>query len=227
MSVTANAPLFIRLVDAAGEDWRRYTRHGFVLALARGDLPEAAFRHYLVQDYLFLLQFARAWGLAIYKSDTLAEMRRAQSLVAATVDVEIGLHIEYCRGWGLSEAAMAAEPEALETVAYTRFVLDRGLAGDRLDLEVALAPCVVGYAEIAAERLADPATRLAGNPYKEWLEMYSGAEYQDLARAAAAALDEQFARRGGEGRFPALAANFTAAVRLEADFWQMGLAAAT
>ena len=37
---------------------------------------------------------------------------------------------------------MAAEPEALETVAYTRFVLDRGLAGDRLDLEVALAPCV-------------------------------------------------------------------------------------
>ena len=103
-----------------------------------------------MQDYLFLLHFARAWGLAIYKSDTLAEMRRAQSLVAATLDVEIGLHIEYCRGWGLSEAAMAAEPEALETIAYTRFVLDRGLAGDRLDLEVALAPCIVGYAEIAA-----------------------------------------------------------------------------
>ena len=126
-----------------------YTRHEFVRLLARGDLPEAAFRRYLVQDYLFLIHFARAWGLAVYKSDTFAEMRRAQSLVAATLDVEIGLHIEYCRGWGLSEAAMAAEPEAPETVAYTRFVLDRGLAGDRLDLEVALAPCIVGYAEIA------------------------------------------------------------------------------
>src|ERR1700746_691701 len=99
--------LFQRLVAAAGDGWPAYTRHEVVLLLARGDLPEAAFRHYLVQDYLFLLHFARAWGLAVYKSDTLAEMRRAQALVAATLDVEIGLHIEYCRGWGLSEAAMA------------------------------------------------------------------------------------------------------------------------
>src|SRR5258707_8801637 len=146
--------LFQRLRAAAGAIWPSYTRHDFVLALARGDLPGAAFRRYLIQDYLFLLHFARAWGLAVYKSDTLAEMRRAQSLVAATLDVELGLHIDYCRGWGLSEAAMNAEPEALETVAYTRFVLDRGLAGDRLDLEIALAPCVIGYAEIAAERMA-------------------------------------------------------------------------
>src|ERR1700732_2719498 len=136
------AALFPRLTAAAGPAWAAYTRHEFVRRLARGDLPEAAFRRYLVQDYLFLPHFARAWGLAVYNSDPLAEMRWAQSLVAATLDVEIGLHVEYCRGWGLSEAAMAAEPEALQTIAYTRFVLDRGLAGDRLDLEVALAPCV-------------------------------------------------------------------------------------
>src|SRR5947208_1989203 len=218
--------LYGRLVDSAGDAWRSYTRHEFVLRLARGDLPEAAFRRYPVQDSLFLLHFARAWGLAVYKSDTLAEMRRAQSLVAATLDVEIGLHIDYCRGWSLSEAAMNAEPEAPETIAYTRFVLDRGLAGDRLDLEVALAPCVIGYAEIAVERMADPATRHAGNPYRDWLDMYAGDEYQQLAREMAAALDEQFARRGGEGRIPALAASFATAARLEADFWQMGLVAA-
>jgi thiaminase (transcriptional activator TenA) len=218
--------LYGGLVDAAGEVWPAYTRHEFVLRLARGDLPEAAFRRYLVQDYLFLLHFARAWGLAVYKSDTLAEMRRAQSMVTAILDVEIGLHIDYCRGWGLSEAAMNAEPEAPETIAYTRFVLDRGLAGDRLDLEIALAPCMIGYAEIATERMADPATRHDGNPYRDWLAMYAGDEYQALAGDAAAALDEQFGRRGGEGRLPALAAIFTTAARLEADFWQMGLVAA-
>lgn len=222
----AGNTLFARLVAAAGATWPAYTRHDFVRRLARGDLPEAAFRHYLVQDYLFLLHFSRAWGLAIYKSDTLAEMRRAQRLVAATLDVEIGLHIEYCRGWGIDEAAMIAAPEALQTIAYTRFVLDRGLAGDRLDLEIALAPCVIGYAEIAAEQIADPAIRLDGNPYKSWLDMYAGADYQALAEEAKAALDDQYARRGGEGRFPALAATFAAATRLEADFWQMGLDAA-
>ena len=217
------AELFTAMVALAGPVWPAYTRHEFVMRLARGDLPAAAFRRYLVQDYLFLLHFARAWGLAVYKSDSLAEMRRAQRLVAATLDVEIGLHIDYCRGWGLDEPRMAAEPEALETVAYTRFVLDRGLAGDRLDLETALAPCLVGYAVIAAERMADPGTRRDGNPYREWLEMYAGAEYQKLAREAERALDEAFARRGGEGRFMALAADFATSTRLEADFWQMGL----
>src|SRR3954468_17675222 len=171
--MTVEPVLFPRLVAASDRDWRAYIRHRFVLLLASGELPEACFRRYLVQDYLFLIHFARAWGLAVYKSDALAEMRRAQRLVAATLDVEIGLHIEYCRGWGLSEAAMAAEPEASATIAYTRFVLDRGLAGDRLDLEVVLAPCIVGYAVIAAERVDDAATRLAGNRYREWLEMYA------------------------------------------------------
>jgi len=217
------AVLFPRLIEASEAAWPAYTRHKFVLLLAAGNLPEACFRRYLVQDYLFLLHFARAWGLAVYKSDTLPEMPRAQRLVAATLDVEIGLHIEYCRGWGLSEAVIAAASEVPATIAYTRFVLDRGLAGDRLDLEVALAPCVVGYAVIAAERMDDPQTRLDGNPYREWLEMYAGSEYQSLAREAEAALDEQFARRGGEGRFPSLAANFALAAGLEADFLQMGL----
>jgi thiaminase (transcriptional activator TenA) len=215
--------LFARLKEAAGEAWPAYTRHEFVLALARGDLPERCFRHYLVQDYLFLIHFARAWGLAVYKSDTLAEMRRAHRLLAATLDVEIGLHIDYCRGWGLSEAAIERAPEMPQTIAYTRYVLDRGLAGDRLDLEVALAPCIIGYAEIAAERLRDPATRHDENPYREWLDMYAGSEYQDLAREAASELDDAFARRGGEGRFPSLAADFTRATELEAAFWQMGL----
>jgi len=217
-----SATLFDRLVAASGATWPSYTHHEFVLRLAKGDLPETAFRHYLIQDYLFLKHFARAWGLAIYKSDTLAEMRRAQGLVAATLDVEIGLHVEYCRSWGIGLAAMEAAPEAMATVAYTRFVLDRGVAGDRLDLEVALAPCIVGYAEIAVERLASNTTKLDGNPYKSWLDMYASPEYQTLASEAKAALDEQFARRAGEGRFPALAATFTAATRLEADFWQMG-----
>jgi thiaminase/transcriptional activator TenA len=223
--MASDPALFFRLVQSSEQAWPAYIRHEFVLQLASGGLPERCFRQYLVQDYLFLVHFARAWGLAIYKSDELAEMRRAQRLVAATLDVEIGLHVEYCRGWGLSEAAMAAEREAPATIAYTRFVLDRGLAGDRLDLEVALAPCIVGYAVIAAERIGAPETRLAGNPYREWLEMYSGTDYQNLAEEAAVALDEQFARRGGEARFAALAANFTTAARLEADFWQMGLQA--
>jgi thiaminase/transcriptional activator TenA len=212
--------LFGRLKGAASTEWRAYTEHEFVRKLGDGTLPEASFRHYLVQDYLFLIQFARAWGLAVFKADKLVDIRDALAALRAIVDTEMGLHVAFCREWGIDEAAMAATPEAAATLAYTRFVLERGLAGDLLDLHVALSPCVVGYAEIG--KTLAPRLR-QGHPYAAWIEMYAGEEYQKLAREAVQNLDRLFALRAGEGRFPALAGTFAAASRLEASFWQMGL----
>ncbi len=214
---------FGRLRQAAGSAWAGYVEHDFVLRLANGSLPEACFRHYLVQDYLFLIQFARAWALAGYKAASLDELRAAGQAMAAIVDVEMGLHVRYCAGWGLDETAMARTPEASATLAYTRFVFERGTAGDLLDLQVALAPCIVGYAEIALRLQARADRRRDGNPYEAWIEMYAGAEYQEVARQAIAALEDSAARRGGEARFADLSATFATASRLEAQFWQMGL----
>lgn len=215
-----------RLIRSASEAWSAYTEHDFVAGMADGTLPEAAFRHYLGQDYLFLMHFARAYGLAVYKSDRLEDMRAASAVISGILDVEMDLHVKYCAGWGLTEAEMAALPEDPACMAYTRFVLERGMAGDVLDLHVALAPCVVGYGVIGARLAADPATKRDGNPYLAWIEMYAGEEYRDVARGAAAHLEELAGRRGGEARFDDLARTFGAATVLERDFWQMGLNAA-
>ena len=214
---------FGRLRQAALPGWRRYVEHEFVLRLADGTLPEPCFKHYLVQDYLFLIQFARAWALAGYKAATLEELRAAGAAMSGIVDVEMGLHVRYCAGWGLDEAAMAATPEASATLAYTRFVLERGMAGDLLDLQVALAPCIVGYAEIARRLSVRNDRRLEGNPFDAWVEMYAGEAYQAVAQAAIEALEASAARRGGEARFGDLAATFATATRLEEEFWRMGM----
>lgn len=215
--------MFDRLRRAACPSWDRYVRHPFVTGMGDGTLPEACFRHYLIQDYLFLIHFARAYALAAFKADTLADMRAAARSMAAILDLEMGLHVKYCAGWGLDEAAMQATAEAQGTLAYTRFVLERGLAGDLLDLHVALAPCIVGYAEIAAALLADPATRLEGNPYADWIAMYADPDYRAVAAAQVALLDRLSSSRGGEARFAELSRTFDAASRLEAGFWDMGL----
>ena len=69
--------LFGRLRRDAGAVWDGYVAHDFVRALGRGTLPEAAFRHFLVQDYLFLIHFARAHALAGFKATRPAEIGRA------------------------------------------------------------------------------------------------------------------------------------------------------
>jgi thiaminase/transcriptional activator TenA len=219
----AKVTLFDHLKEACAWEWNRYIRHDFVRRLGDGSLPRAAFRHYLQQDYLFLIHFARAYALAGYKAETLADLRAAAATMSALVDHEMNLHVAYCAGWGLTEAEMEALPEDPATIAYTRFVLERGMAGDLLDLHVALAPCVIGYAEIGRWLDADRATLRDGNPYADWIAMYAGADYQKVAASEIDTLEALMARRGGEGRVDALVRTFRAATELEVSFWRMGL----
>jgi thiaminase/transcriptional activator TenA len=214
--------LFGRLRRDAGVVWDGYVAHDFVRALGTGTLPESAFRHFLIQDYLFLIHFARAHALAGFKATLLADIRAAAAAVSAIVDVEMPLHVSYCAGWGLSEAQMAEAPEAMETMAYTRFVLERGLAGDLLDLQVALAPCLIGYGESGERLLDDPATRHEGNPYGEWIAAYTSDNYRGAVRDAVAMLDRLGEARGAEARYPELLTTFVAATQLETAFWDMG-----
>lgn len=213
---------FGRLRASAGETWVGYVEHPFVRQLGTATLPEHCFRHFLVQDYLFLTQFARSYGLAAYKGTTLSDIRAAAAGLQAIL-AEIPLHVAYCRGWGLDEDAMAATPEVSATLTYTRYVNDVGHTGDILDLAVALMPCVVGYAEIGQSLLGRPDTVLDGSPYGAWLRTYDSDEYKDGVRTALAQLEDLSRRYAGEARFPALSRIFTTATRLEADFWQMGL----
>ncbi|MGY1531397.1 TenA family protein [Luteimonas sp. A649] len=218
--------LLERLKSAAADDWNAYVDHAFVRGLGDGSLPQAAFRNYLVQDYLFLIQFARAHALAAYKSRTMADMRAARDGLAAIID-EMGLHLRVCERWGLGAADVEATEEQQATVAYTRFVLDVGMSGDLLDLQVALIPCTLGYAEIG-RRLAPRGIDAipADHPYRDWIAEYSGDAFQQAGAAAHAWLDDLGRRYASENRFSELVGIFAKAARLEADFWQQGLDAA-
>ena len=228
----AEGRLFPLLKAAAGRHWQDYAGHAFVRGLGDGTLPLACFRHYLVQDYIFLINFARAYALGVYKAETVEEMRYALASLDGLLQSELQLHLGYCRTWGLAEAEILATPEATGNMAYTRFVLERGQAGDYLDLLVALAPCVVGYAEIGDRLLRDPGPRRDGNPYLPWIESYGGDAFQAMASDACQQLDRAAERRIGTTfeaapRFAALARTFEQATRLEVGFWDMGLAPPT
>lgn len=216
---------FQTLVAQCQPHWDDYCQHEFVRQLAQGTLPAEAFRHYLRQDYLFLVHFARAWGLAVYKSRNMAELRQGLDSLKAIVELEMDLHIDYCAQWGITEAELQVLPEARETMAYTRYVLDAGHRGDLLDLHVALVPCLVGYAEIAQWIISQDSTvRGAKNPYEDWIAMYSGAEFQAAADAERDWLNSQLSGQP-TARLAQLTALFRDATRLEIDFWQMGLSA--
>ena len=67
-------------------EWRLYTEHAFIKELSNNKLLEKKFLNYLIQDYLFLIQFSKAWSLAIVKSDTLHEMKLCTNTVNGLIN---------------------------------------------------------------------------------------------------------------------------------------------
>ncbi|MDA0149023.1 thiaminase II [Vibrio sp. LaRot3] len=212
------------LIEACRSDWNEYTQHAFVRQLAKGRLDQACFLHYLKQDFLFLKQYARAYALAIYKANSLQDMRQALPSVHALLDSEIAHHVTYCQQWGLTESDLENEAEDFGTVAYTRYVLDAGMTGDLVDLYAALAPCSIGYAAIGKALIEDRETVREGNPYASWIELYGGDEFQTGVAQGA----EHFNRllqdidiNSQKGQH--LIQVFKTATRMEVAFWQQGL----
>jgi hypothetical protein len=106
--------LYRRLRDACAADWAAYTWHPFVQQLATGALPLPAFRHYLVQDYLFLIHFARAKALAVVKGESLEAMRgKAGAVLAGEGGGQLRASVRAPRGFRV-DGALSACADLLE-----------------------------------------------------------------------------------------------------------------
>jgi len=220
----ASNTLYGRLRRDCGPDWYAYVEHPFVKALGAGTLPRDEFLAWMVQDYLYLAHYTRAYALLIYKSSSVPQMRSAADIVHGLLNSEMSLHKRQLAEAGLSAAEIDEVPETLETLAYSRYILDRGMSGDMLDLTVTLAACLAGYAEIGL-RLAETTTRQKDHPYRDWIDTYAGAEYGGHVRQGLGRLEELWESHGGPGRYPMLLKQFREAVRLEAAFWNAGRSA--
>ena len=207
------------------KNWLLYTKHDFVNLLSSDSLEEKYFLNYLIQDYLFLIQFSKAWSLAVLKSDTLEEMKIAANTVNDLINFEMELHIKLCSSYNISKNDLETANEENENIAYTRYVLELGYSGDFLDLLSALAPCVLGYGEIG---MNGKNLKIKTLMYQKWIDTYSSDEYQDVCKNVANLIDQAFLLRLGSDYINTYKWNkvnkiFNKATLLEIDFWNMAL----
>ena len=217
--------IFNLLKENHKDNWLLYTKHEFINKLSNNTLKEEKFLNYLIQDYLFLIQFSKAWSLAILKSDNLEEMKIAASTVNDLINFEMELHITLCANYGISKSDLENADEENENIAYTRYVLELGYSGDFLDLLSSLAPCVLGYGEIGLNcQNSNPKTIM----YKKWIETYSSIEYQDVCKNVSGLIDKAFLLRLGSNfentyKWKKVNQIFKKATLLEVDFWNMAI----
>ncbi|XP_044717645.1 phosphomethylpyrimidine kinase domain-containing protein [Hirsutella rhossiliensis] len=174
---------------------------------------------YIIQDYLYLIHFARANALAAYKAKNVDDINRATEIVGHILR-ELQLHINYCESFGVSLSEMKATEENQACTAYTRYVLDVGQSDDWLALQMALAPCLLGYGAVAQMLDADPKTRREGNTYWPWIQNYIADDYVQAVELGSQLLEESM-RLQSPSRIEELVKIFIHATKMEIGFWEM------
>jgi thiaminase (transcriptional activator TenA) len=191
--------------------------HPVVRGIAEGSLDEERFRRWLVQDYLFLLDYVRLFALAAARAPDTDALGRMVDLAHSTFHDELSLHRSYAAEFGLTEGDLDGAEKSRTCAAYTDFLLRTAATGDFADILAALLPCMWGYSELGRAMAA------AGMPaeprYRRWVETYADPGFAELAAWCARLLD-----RAAAGLPPArlrqLEALFGTSLDHELAFWE-------
>ena len=158
--------------------------HPFVRSLGEGNLDPGAFKNYVAQDAFFLQAFFSAYALAAVRAVERREVvQRLHGLMRGVLD-ELKLHDDYAKSLAIDLGNVQPHPA---TRAYTDFLLRTAWTTEVGEIMAAMTPCMRLYAYLGQElALRDH----SHNPYREWIETYSSAEFEALATELESLLDQ-------------------------------------
>lgn len=167
--------------------------HPFIRGLTTGELSLEAFKHYVIQDYIYLRDFSRALSRLASRSRNEDLIMMFADHAKTAIEVEKSLHRSFLAEWGLSEEDVAKTPPSPVNYAYTSHLL-RAVGEESYEEAIAaVLPCYWIYLEVGKhlERRGSP------NPlYRRWIDTYSSATYENIVKMVLRAADKILSRAG-------------------------------
>jgi thiaminase (transcriptional activator TenA) len=193
-------------------------RHPFIQGLMDGRLERDSFKFYVVQDALYLREFARALSIAAARAPREDWIIMFNEHAAGALRVERSLHESFFRDFGMNEQEVAATPMAPANLAYTSYLLAIAYGAPFHEVLAALLPCYWIYWEVGKEL----ERRGSSDPlFRRWIGTYASEEFGAVVRAVLAACDET-ATALQERERAAMRQHFLTTSRYEWMFWEMG-----
>lgn len=209
-----------RLLAATEDIWAEYHTHPFVRGIADGTLDEEKFRYYMVQDYLYLIDYAKVFAIGVAKARDPETMRLFAGYVHQILDGEMDIHKGYMQRLGIPLEEAERAPVALDNLSYTSYMLRVAYDEGPAEIAAAILSCALSYEYIAKEIVAkDPAA--ADHPfYGEWVRGYADPGYA-ASNQVLVDLTERLTRDYSQAQLEHLTEIFIACSRYEGAFWDM------
>lgn len=215
-----NSQITERLLDASREIWEGYLSHPFVRGIADGSLAVNKFRFYLLQDYLYLFDYAKVFAQGVVKSREPEVMRVFSSYVASILNGEMEIHRGYMARLGITEEQAEAVQPSLSNLSYTAYM--RAVAAEEGTAEImaAVLSCAISYEYIAKWIVENYPDADKHDFYGEWVRGYASENYA-AENQRLIALMEHLSADYTDAQRQRLIDIFVACSRYEAMFWDM------
>lgn len=208
-----------RFHEAAAKVWGKCLSHPFVTGIGDGTLPVEKFQFFMLQDYLYLFDYARVFALGVVKARTPELMRTFAKNVDGILDGEMNIHRTYMKRLGITEEQVFSVKPALDNLSYTNYMLSVAHAGGVMEIVASILACSWSYAEIGQALAAIPGA--AEHPfYGEWIQSYASEEYA-VSNQALIELMDSLAADATEEQIAYLTDIFVNCSRYELGFWDM------
>ena len=175
-------PIIERMLEESENIWQSYLKHPFILGLSNGDLDIKKFRFYLLQDYLYLFDYAKVFAHTLTKTDNKQIMSLCSFSINNILNGEMKIHKSYMSRMGISDNEIEKVKLSLTNLSYTSYMLNVAEHGDETAGLAAILSCAISY-EFIGKWIAENYPQSVNHEfYGEWVSGYSGEEYANANR---------------------------------------------
>jgi len=208
-----------RLLAATTDIWKAYNEHPFVLGIQNGTLDKAKFRYYMIQDYLYLEDYAKTFAVGVAKAKSL----RIANLFAKYIPVmngELNVHDGYLARLGVTQEEIDTTPHSLDNLSYTSYMLRVAYEEGEAEILAAILSCAYSYEVIAKKIVENNPASVNDEFYGDWIKGYISDSY---AEENVILLEElnHLTENYTEQQIQHLIDIFVACSRYELAFWEM------
>ena len=197
--------------------WRAIEGHSFLCELHAGTLPMHRFTYFILQDYVYLLDFAQVLCQAGAKSPDLETLDLFAHHALGAVEVERSFHASFGKNLGLSREQLDAVTKAPVTQAYIDHLQSVARSGTLGEIVAAVLPCYWIYGEagrrLYRNRPAKPKI------YRQWIETYASETFWQPVREQIQLMD-RLGAAANRGEKKLMTAHFILSSRYEFMFWE-------
>lgn len=208
-----------RLLAAVKSIWNEYNQHPFVLGIQDGSLDRTKFRYYIIQDYLYLEDYAKTFAVGVAKAKSLKTANLFAKYIAV-MNGELDVHTGYLARLGVTKEEIDSTPRSLDNLSYTSYMLRVSYEEGEAEILTAILSCAYSYEVIAKNIVRNNPASINDDFYGDWIKGYSSDGY---AEENIVLLDEinRLAENYTEPQLLHLIDIFIACSRYELAFWEM------